>query len=195
MVDYRVDVQLVDAINQGEDRAFNSLMMRYQPQVLRVVSRYVRNPSDIMDVMQEVFIKMHQNLHNFRGDSAFYTWLYRITINTAKNHIIRQRRHLPYLLLNMENDEKEKFLFKNNAKEQDTPESLLMRNEMEEAILAIIHSFPKDMLTALRLREGEQYSYKQIANKMKCRVGTIKSRIFRARKMIDSKVQNIMLNG
>src|SRR5476651_776694 len=120
MLDYRVDIQLIEAINRGDIHAFNTLMMRYQLQVARVVARYSKNPNDIMDITQEVFMKIYQSIHTFRGESAFYTWLYRIAVNTAKNHIMKQSRRLPYLNLNMDEPEKEKFLLKNSIKEQET---------------------------------------------------------------------------
>jgi RNA polymerase sigma-70 factor (ECF subfamily) len=190
--DYRVDVQLIEAINMGDRAAFDSLMMRYQPKVSRVIARYVKDAGDVMDLTQEVFMKAYQGIYKFRGESAFYTWLYRIAINTAKNYIMTQGRRLPRITLQIDESGKEKFLLKNTLSEQDTPESLMIRDEMEAAVYKVMRGMPKDVLKALTLRERDRFPYRKIAKVMKCRLGTVKSRIARARGAIDRGVHPFM---
>lgn len=186
MNDYRLDYQLIDAVKQGDIQAFNSLMLRYQHKVCKIVARYVRDPSEIMDVTQEVFIKAFRAIQKFRGDSAFYTWLYRIAINTAKNYVVTQGRRLPDI--DIEIEDMEQFMMRNSPKEQGTPERLMIRDELEDVVTDVIEHLPKELRTAIMLREMEGLSYEEIANVMDCPVGTVRSRIFRARAAIDRSV-------
>lgn len=188
MVDSRVDSQLIFAVNRGDRHAFDVLMMRYQPKIGRVVARYAKDPTDVMDITQEVFMKAYQGIHNFRGESAFYTWLYRIAVNTAKNYIMNQRHSLSNFTLQLNELGEYKVSPKNNVVEQDTPESLMIRDEMEAAVYKVIERLPKDVLMALILRERESFPYQKIAKMMKCRLGTVKSRLARGREAIDKSV-------
>jgi len=190
MTENRVDLQLVEASNNGDHRAFDVLVIRYQSRVYKIVSRFVKDPSEIMDVSQEVFIKAFRALPKFRGDSSFYTWLYRIAVNTSKNYLISEGHRLPEItfeILDME-----RFSRKNGPKENGTPEHILMRDEIEYVVYNVIEHLPKDLRTAIMLRELEGMSYDKIANIMHCPVGTVRSRIFRARAAIDKSVQPLM---
>ena len=188
--DNRVDTQLVEATRNGESHAFDLLVMRYQARIFRTVARFIKDPSESMDVCQEVFIKAYRALDKFRGDSSFYTWLYRIAVNTAKNYIISQGRRLPDIDLNIEN--MERFIMKNSLKEVGTPEHLLMRDEIEHVVFDVIDHLPKDLRKALTLREVDGLTYDEIADIMHCPVGTVRSRIFRARAAIDKSVQPLI---
>lgn len=192
MADYRVDAQLIDAVNRGDRHAFDVLMVRYQPKIGRVVARYAKDPSDVMDITQEVFMKAYQGIHNFRGESAFYTWLYRIALNTAKNYILSQKHSLSNFTLQLNELGEYKVLNRNSITEQDTPENLMIRDEMEAAVYKVIHRLPKDVLMALILREREHFPYQKIAKMMKCRLGTVKSRLARGREAIDKSVDPFM---
>lgn len=190
MREYQVDLQLIDAVKRGDSHAFDTLVTRYQPRVIKIVSRYVRDPSEVMDVCQEVFIKAYRALKKFRGDSSFYTWLYRIAINTSKNYIIAQGRRLPDI--DFEISDMERFVMRNAPRESGTPERLLMRDEIEHIVFDTIDHLPKDLRTAIMLREMEGLSYEEIAEVMHCPVGTVRSRIFRARAAIDRMVQPLL---
>lgn len=191
MREYQVDLQLIDAVKGGDSHAFDVLVTRYQPRVAKIVSRYVRDPSEVLDVSQEVFIKAYRAIKKFRGDSSFYTWLYRIAINTSKNYIISQGRRLPDV--DFEVSDMERFIMRNAPREFGTPECILMRDEMEHVVFDTIEHLPKDLRTAIMLREMEGMSYEEIAEVMDCPVGTVRSRIFRARAAIDRNVQPLLL--
>lgn len=186
MHEYRLDLQLIEAAQKGDTRAFDVLVMRYQTRVFKVVARFVKDPSEILDVCQEVFIKAFRALDKFRGDSSFYTWLYRIAINTSKNYIISQGRRLPDIDIQI--TDMERFTMRNSPKETGTPERLMMRDEIEHAVYDTIDHLPNDLKTAIMLREIEGMSYEEIADIMHCPVGTVRSRIFRARAAIDRNV-------
>lgn len=188
--DNQVDLQLIEATKKGDSRAFDILVMRYQTKVFKIVARLVKDPSEIMDVCQEVFIKAYRALDKFRGDSSFYTWLYRIAINTSKNYIISQGRRLPDL--DIEVADLERFSAKNSQKEYSTPEHLLIRDEIENIVYDTIDHLPSDLRTAITLRELDGLSYEAIAEIMNCPVGTVRSRIFRARAAIDRSVQPLL---
>lgn len=190
--DHRADGQLIQAINHGDRHAFDVLVARYQPKIGRVVARYAKDPSDVLDITQEVFMKAYQGIHNFRGDSAFYTWLYRIAVNTAKNHAMTQKHRLATAIFQPNDLDDYKILLRNNVTEQDTPENLMIRDEMEDAIYKVLEHLPKEVLRALILREREHYSYRKIAEKMKCRLGTVKSRLARGREAIDKSVHTFI---
>jgi RNA polymerase sigma-70 factor (ECF subfamily) len=186
MHEFRLDLQLIEAAQQGDTRAFDVLVMRYQTRVFKIVSGFIKDPSESMDVCQEVFIKTYRALSKFRGDSSFYTWLYRIAINTSKNYIISQGRRLPDIDLAI--TDLERFSMRNSPKENGTPEHLMMRDEMEHAVYDTIDHLPSDLRMAITLREIEGLSYEEIADIMHCPVGTVRSRIFRARAAIDRNV-------
>lgn len=190
MPDHRTDTHIIEAVKNGEAHAFDSLVVRYQTRILKVVARYVRDPSEIFDVCQEVFIKAYRAIDKFRGDSSFYTWLYRIAINTSKNYMISQGRRLPDIDLDMDN--MDKFLTRNVPRENGTPEKLLMRDEIEHAVYDTIDHLPKELRTAIMLREMDGLTYEEIAEVMACPVGTVRSRIFRARAAIDKNVQPLL---
>ena len=188
--DNQVDLQLIEATKKGDSRAFDIMVMRYQTKVFKIVARLVKDPSEIMDVCQEVFIKAYRALDKFRGDSSFYTWLYRIAINTSKNYVISQGRRLPDL--DIEVADLERFSAKNSPKEYSTPEHLLIRDEVEHIVYDTIDHLPSDLRTAITLRELDGLSYEAIAEIMNCPVGTVRSRIFRARAAIDRSVQPLL---
>jgi RNA polymerase sigma-70 factor (ECF subfamily) len=164
--------------------------MRYQGRVFKIVARFVKDPSESLDVCQEVFIKAYRALKKFRADSSFYTWLYRIAVNTAKNFIISQGRRLPDI--DIEIMDMDRFVMRNAPKEFGTPERLMMRDEIEHIVYDTIEHLPQDLRTAITLRELEGMSYEEISEIMHCPVGTVRSRIFRARAAIDKSVQPLI---
>jgi len=190
MSEFQIDLELIEAVKRGDTRAFGTLVTRYQSRVYKLVSRYVKDPSEVLDVSQEIFIKAYRALKKFRGDSSFYTWLYRIAINTSKNYILSQGRRLPDVDIYIE--DMERFLLRNSPREYGTPERLLMRDEIEHAVYDTIDHLPKDLKTAITLREMEGLSYEEIAVVMDCPVGTVRSRIFRARAAIDKNVHPLL---
>ena len=186
------DKELIERVKNGEKSAYDLLVLKYQQRIVNLVSRFVRNHSDALDVTQEAFIKAYRALPNFRGDSAFYTWLYRIAVNTAKNHLavqLRRPRTSDYDVSDIEQIEG------NNAlKDQATPESLLLKDELQATVLKAIDDLPEDLKTAIMLREIEGLSYEEIACVMGCPIGTVRSRIFRARESIDQKMGPLLQN-
>lgn len=178
-----VDQSLVDRVKRGDKSAFDVLVRKYQHKVVKLISRYIKDADEAQDVSQEAFIKAYRALPNFRGDSAFYTWMYRIAINTAKNHLVAQGRRLPNVDIDVR--DAEQFEGQTALKENATPEGLLNRDEIENAIVTTIEKLPEDLKTAITLREIEGMSYEEIADTMACPVGTVRSRIFRAREAID----------
>jgi RNA polymerase sigma-70 factor (ECF subfamily) len=168
-------------------------VIKYQHRIIQLVNRYVKDPSEAQDVAQEAFIKAYRALGNFRGDSAFYTWLYRIAINTAKNYLVsRSRRNSDYQV-----DIQDAEVFENAPQLQgmETPERLLLNQEIIDTIQEAIDKLPEDMRTAIMLREFEGMSYEEIAEAMECPVGTVRSRIFRAREAIDNKLNPLLEHG
>ncbi len=190
MSDLNVDQQLVERVQCGDKNAFNLLVVKYQHKVVNLVARYVKNPGDVADVAQETFIKAYRSLPTFRGESAFYTWLYRIAVNTAKNYIVAQGRRPPDM--DVEASDAEYYDGADALREQATPENLMMSEQMREAVLAGLEALPEDLRTALTLREIEGLSYDDIAEIMECPVGTVRSRIFRAREAIDKRIQPLL---
>ena len=192
MADNATDKEIIERVKSGEKEAYDLLVLKYQQRVINLISRFVKNHSDALDVSQETFIKAYRALPNFRGDSAFYTWLYRIAVNTAKNHLTVQSRKITksdYDVADIEQIEGNMSLT-----EQTTPESLLDKDELQETILKTIENLPEDLKSAIMLREIEGLSYEGIAEVMECPVGTVRSRIFRAREMIDSKIKPLLEN-
>lgn len=190
MYDNREDIQLIEATKQGDSRAFDVLVIRYQNRVFKIVARFVKDPSECLDVCQEVFIKVYRALDKFRADSSFYTWLYRISVNTAKNFIISKGHRLPDI--DIEIIDMDRFVMRNSLKEFGTPERLMMRDEIELVVYDTIARMPKDLRTAIKLREIEGKSYEEISDIMHCPVGTVRSRIFRARSVIEKNVQPLL---
>jgi len=184
------DAALVQRVQQGERSAFDLLVAKYQHKILNLVMRYVKDPSEAMDVAQEAFIKAYRAVPNFRGDSAFYTWLYRIAINTAKNHLVAARRRP--LSLEAELPDTDAFEPFAALRDIDTPERLALTDEIGEAIASAVENLPDELRTAILLREIEGMSYEEIAQAMECPVGTVRSRIFRAREAIDKRIQELM---
>lgn len=184
------DQQLVIRVQQGDKRAFDLLVLKYQHKIISVVHRYVRDSADVHDVVQEAFIKAYRALANFRGESAFYTWMYRIAINTAKNHLISRGRRPPATDVDVE--DAEHFAGNDNLQDFNTPESNLFCDQLQGVVENAITNLPEDLRTAVTLREMEGLSYEEIAEIMKCPVGTVRSRIFRARETIDKVVKPLM---
>ena len=187
-----LDEQLVERVQRGDKNAFNLLVKRYQHKVVNLVARYVNNPGDVPDVAQEAFIKAYRALPTFRGESAFYTWLYRIAVNTAKNYLTSQGRRPPSS--DVEADEAEYYGGGEALQEVATPENLALTDEIKRTVFAAIEALPEDLRTAITLREMEGLSYEEIAEIMDCPVGTVRSRIFRAREAIDKKLQPLIEN-
>ena len=184
------DQQLVKRVQQGDKRAFDLLVIKYQHKIVAIVGRYIRDSFEVHDVVQEAFIKAYRALANFRGESAFYTWLYRIAINTAKNHLVARGRRPPSSDVDV--DEAEYYGGSQALKDIDTPEHNLFRDELQEVVNDAIRDLPEDLRTAVTLRELEGLSYEEIAEVMGCPVGTVRSRIFRAREAIDKRIDPLM---
>jgi RNA polymerase sigma-70 factor (ECF subfamily) len=184
------DQQLVQRVQAGDKAAFNLLVLKYQHRVLKLVSRFVSDSAEAEDVAQEAFIKAYRALASFRGDSAFYTWLYRIAINTAKNALVSSRRRPVDFDLDLQDPEQ----YDRHArlKESDTPEGVLLTEEIRDVVEKAMEQLPEDLRTAIVLRELEGLSYEEIAEAMDCPVGTVRSRIFRAREAIDRKLKPLL---
>lgn len=187
-----LDEQLVERVQRGDKAAFNLLVKKYQHKVVNLVARYVNNPGDVPDVAQEAFIKAYRALPTFRGESAFYTWLYRIAVNTAKNYLTSQGRRPPSS--DVEADDAESYGGGDALQEVSTPENLALTDEIKRTVFAAIEALPEDLRTAITLRELEGLSYEEIAEIMDCPVGTVRSRIFRAREAIDKKLKPLIEN-
>ena len=190
MGERQVDQELVERVQRGDKKAFDLLVLKYQQKVANLVSRYIRDPSETLDVTQEAFIKAYRALPNFRGESAFYTWLYRIAINTAKNFLVAQGRRPPGSDVDAETAEQLDVGVR--LKEHATPENYLLEDEIAQTVKRAIDDLPEDLRTAITLRELEGLSYEDIAKAMDCPVGTVRSRIFRARAAIDAKLQPLV---
>lgn len=186
----QTDLELVQRVQSGDKRSFDILVLKYQHKVINLVLRYVHDHDTAEDVAQEAFIKAYKGLKNFRGESAFYTWLYRIAINTAKNHLVSQSRRLPDIDIDAE--EAEQFGGESALKEYATPEREMLTAEIQEAITVTIEALPEDLRTAIILRELEGMSYEEIAETMECPIGTVRSRIFRARESIDKVLRPLL---
>ena len=184
------DQQLVERVQRGDKRAFDLLVLKYQHKILSLVTRFVRDPHEAQDVAQEAFIKAYRALPNFRGESAFYTWLYRIAINTAKNQLASRNRKPREVDASVE--DVEFYEGEHALKDIDSPERLLLRDEIEATVNQSIQQLPEDLRMALTLREFEGLSYEDIAEVMQCPVGTVRSRIFRAREAVDKALQPLL---
>jgi len=184
------DQQLVKQVQKGDKRAFDLLVKKYQHKIIGLVGRYVYDHHEAMDVAQEAFIKAYRALPKFRGDSAFYTWLYRIAINTAKNHLVAKGRRPPDVDVDV--DDAQHHTTNHGLKEIENPENQLYKAELEKAVYQVLDQLPEDLRMALTLREFEGMSYEDIANVMGCPVGTVRSRIFRAREAVDKVIKPMM---
>ncbi|ADE11511.1 RNA polymerase sigma factor RpoE [Sideroxydans lithotrophicus] len=191
MGDREVDQQLVERAQRGDKHAFELLVAKYQRRLGRLISRFVRNSAEAEDVTQDAFIKAYRALPAFRGDSAFYTWLYRIGINTAKNHLVAQGRRAP-TSTPFDADEAEDFEDAALLHEVATPENELMSKQVVEVVNSSLQELPDDLRTALTLREIEGLSYEEIAAVMDCPIGTVRSRIFRAREAIATNLRPLL---
>lgn len=185
-----VDAELVVRVQSGDKSAFDLLVIKYQHKVMKLVSRYIRDSAEVEDVTQEAFIKAYRALANFRGDSAFYTWLYRIAINTAKNFLVSRGRRPPSSDIEVETAE----VLEGAAslRENATPERNLLRDEIANTVQQAIEALPEDLRTAITLREIDGLSYEDIAQVMTCPIGTVRSRIFRAREAIDTELRPLI---
>ncbi len=189
--DREIDGQLVERAQRGDKHAFELLVSKYQRKLVRLLSRFIRNPTEVEDVAQEAFIKAYRALASFRGDSAFYTWLYRIGINTAKNYLAAQGRRVP-TTTGHDSDEAEGFEDADQLRDINTPESMLMSRQIGETVNAAVDALPEELRTAIQLREIEGLSYEEIATIMNCPVGTVRSRIFRARDAIAERLRPLL---
>jgi RNA polymerase sigma-70 factor (ECF subfamily) len=188
------DLGLVQRVQGGDRGAFDLLVLKYQHKVVKLVQRYVRDPSDAEDVAQDAFIKAYKALPRFRGDSAFYTWLYRIAINTAKNALASRKRSPVSLDREYDNGDESQDVV-SRLRDPETPEGLALTEEIRNTVNAAIESLPHDLRTAIVLRELEGMSYEEISQSMDCPVGTVRSRIFRAREAIDRQLKQVFDGG
>ena len=184
------DKELVKRVQKGDQAAFDMLFTRYQSKIVNLVSRYIRDSEEVYDVSQEAFIKAYRALPRFRGDSAFYTWLYRIAINTAKNHLVARSRRPPASDVDVADTD-----YRDDAdmlREAEDPESAMARDQLRDVIDKALTDLPDDLRSALTLREFDGLSYEQIAEVLECPVGTVRSRIFRAREFVDQRMQPVL---
>lgn len=190
MSEQEIDQRLVERVQQGDQAAFDVLVIKYQHKIMSLISRYVKQPGDVADVAQEAFIKAYRALPNFRGESAFYTWLYRIAVNTAKNYLVSRSRKPPGSDIDAQEAE---FLDDGHGlKDIASPESQLLSDEIRATVLEAIDNLPDDLKQAITLRELDGMGYEEIAVTMDCPIGTVRSRIFRAREAIDKKLQPLL---
>ncbi len=192
MSEREADQLLVARAQGGDSRAFDLLVLKYQQRISALIGRYLRDSAEVMDVTQEAFLKAYRALPGFRGESAFYTWIYRIAINTVKNHLVSQGRRPPGE--DVEAEVAEQMDLGERLREQATPERELLTNEIAENVQAALDGLPDDLRTAIVLRELEGMSYEEIATEMSCPIGTVRSRIFRAREAIDKRLRPLLMN-
>jgi RNA polymerase sigma-70 factor (ECF subfamily) len=191
MSDREIDQQLVERAQRGEKQAFELLVSKYQRKLARLLSRFIRDATEVEDVTQEAFIKAYRALPNFRGDSAFYTWLYRIGINTAKNYLVAMGRRAP-TTTDIDSEEAEGFEDGDQLRDLNTPENQMMSRQVAETVNQTLEELPEELRTAITLREIEGLSYEDIANIMNCPIGTVRSRIFRAREAIAERLRPLL---
>jgi RNA polymerase sigma-70 factor (ECF subfamily) len=191
MSDREVDQQLVERAQRGDKQAFELLVSKYQRKLARLLSRFIRDATEVEDVTQEAFIKAYRALPTFRGDSAFYTWLYRIGINTAKNYLVAMGRRAP-TTTEIDSEEAEGFEDGDQLRDLNTPENEMMSRQVAETVNQTLETLPEELRSAITLREIEGLSYEDIANIMNCPIGTVRSRIFRARDAIAAKLRPLL---
>jgi len=190
MGERNIDQALVERVQRGDKSAFDILVLKYQSKIIQLVNRYVHDPDEAMDVAQEAFVKAYRAIGRFRGESAFYTWIYRIAINTAKNYLVASGRRPP--AGDIDAQDAEQYEGATGLREYATPEHMLLKGEIEKTVANAIDELPDDLKTAITLRELEGLSYEEIAQTMECPIGTVRSRIFRARDAIDSKLKPLL---
>ena len=190
MGDTQTDKLLVERVQQGDKSAFDALVLKYQQKIVHLIGRYVNDHAEALDVAQEAFIKAYRAIGKFRGDSAFYTWMYRIAINTAKNYLVSRSRRPP--TSDVEAQDAEQFDIQTRLKEQGSPEHELLRQEIEQTVKDAVEELPEDLRMAINLRESDGLTYEDIAEVMDCPIGTVRSRIFRAREAIDNRLRPLL---
>ena len=195
MGDREIDQQLVERVQHGDKQAFDLLVIKYQRRLARLLSQFIRDAAEVDDVTQETFIKAYRALPSFRGESAFYTWLYRIGINTAKNFLVTQGRRAPTTSIGFDNEDAENFEEGSQLREMNTPESELMSKQIAQTVNQTLQELPEELRMAITLREIEGLSYEEIASIMNCPIGTVRSRIFRAREAIAEKLRPMLGTG
>ena len=195
MGDREIDQQLVERAQRGDKQAFDLLVVKYQRKLARLLSQFIRDAAEVEDVTQETFIKAYRSLSSFRGDSAFYTWLYRIGINAAKNFLVAQKRRASTTTNEFDIEVAENFEEGSQLRELNTPENELMSKQIAQTVHQTLQALPEELRSAITLREIEGLSYEEIANIMNCPTGTVRSRIFRAREAIADKLQSVMEIG
>ncbi len=195
MGDREIDQQLVERAQRGDKRAFDLLVVKYQRKLARLLSQFIRDAAEVEDVTQETFIKAYKSLSSFRGDSAFYTWLYRIGINAAKNFLVAQKRRASATTNEFDIEAAENFEEGSQLRELNTPENELMSKQIAQTVHQALQALPEELRSAITLREIEGLSYEEIASIMSCPTGTVRSRIFRAREAIADKLQSVMEIG
>ncbi len=188
-----LDQELVRRVQAGESAAFDLLVRKYQHRIVGLIGRYIADWSECQDVAQDTFLRAYRAMGNFRGDAQFYTWLHRIAVNTAKNHLVAHKRRPPTDDIDIE--DAEQFASGMRLRDNDTPERELMRQQLEQTVLRAVEALPDELREAITLREVEGLSYEEIATKMDCPIGTVRSRIFRAREAIDLEMQPLMDGG
>jgi RNA polymerase sigma-70 factor (ECF subfamily) len=186
----QLDHELVKRVQRGDSAAFDLLVRKYQHRIVALIGRYVADWSECQDVAQETFLRAYRALGNFRGDAQFYTWLHRIAVNTAKNHLVANNRRPPTDDIDV--GDAEQFESGLRLRDNDTPERELMRQQMEQTVMRAVEALPDELRTAITLREVDGLSYEEIAQKMDCPIGTVRSRIFRAREAIDLELRPLM---
>jgi RNA polymerase sigma-70 factor (ECF subfamily) len=188
-----LDQELVRRVQRGDSAAFDLLVRKYQHRIAGLIGRYIADWSECQDVAQETFLRAYRAIGNFRGDAQFYTWLHRIAVNTAKNHLVAHGRRPRTDDIDIE--DAEQFASSMRLRDNDTPERELMRQQLEQTVMRAVEALPEELRTAITLREAEGLSYEEIARKMDCPIGTVRSRIFRAREAIDLEMQPLMDGG
>lgn len=192
MSDREIDQQIVERVQRGDKQAFDLLVVKYQRKLGRLISQFIRDSGEVEDVTQEAFIKAYRALPSFRGDSAFYTWLYRIGINTAKNFLVSQGRRAPTNTQSIDSEDAENYEEGGNLRELNTPESELMSKQIAQTVNLTLDGLPEELRTAIILREIEGLSYEEISSVMNCPIGTVRSRIFRAREAISEELRPLL---
>ncbi len=190
LLDQDLDQDLVRRVQQGDSTAFDALVRKYQHRIVGLIGRYISDWSECQDVAQDAFMRAYRALPNFRGDAQFYTWLHRIAVNTAKNHLVAQHRRPPTDDIDV--GDAEQFDTGIRLRDTDTPERELMRQEVEQAVMRVVNGLPDDLRVAITLREVDGLSYDEIAQQMACPIGTVRSRIFRAREAIDQELRPLL---
>ena len=190
--DLELDQELVRRVQRGDSTAFDALVRKYQHRIIGLIGRYIPDWSECQDVAQETFLRAYRALGSFRGDAQFYTWLHRIAVNTAKNHLVAQNRRPP--TDDIDAGDAEQFDTGIRLRDNDTPEHELLRQEIESTVMRVVDALPEELRVAISLREVDGLSYDEIANRMGCPIGTVRSRIFRAREAIDAELQPLLDN-